>query len=171
VRTEREILLTALNRSSLPETLLEQFHSIVKILPIDKRLHIAEQLRSQTVDKKVDNVIQNFVKQYLPKTTSKLRSGVQMYITKGEYRILAVGEEIPVDVVVDGIIRKGGSASVRRVVHGGSFLALKSLKREIGRETFLREINVRKDLYHHHIVSLFASIQDADGLFLLLIEP
>lgn len=103
VRTDREILLTALNRSSLPEPLLEQFHSIIKILHIDKRLYITEQLRSQTVNKKMDNVIQNFVKQYLPKTTSKLRSGAQMYITKGEHRILAVGEEIP----VDGIIRMG----------------------------------------------------------------
>jgi len=77
---------------------------------------------------------------------------------------------MPVEFVVDGVVRKGGSATVRKILVDGSVVALKSFHPDVEKEAFVREMNVMKGLKHNHLVKLFASIE-ADGNFHLLLQP
>jgi hypothetical protein len=120
---------------------------------------------------KSDSIICKFIADH-SHTTTKLRSGRKwINLIKGEHITLSVGEELPFEFVVDGAMREGGTAKVRRVRIANNDFALKSFAPETEEVKIRKELEIMRNLTHNHVCSLFASVVDTKKRIHLLIEP
>lgn len=170
IPTDRAIIDQAVGNSILPKRTIEQFQSILHHASIDKRLKVSREIRQQSNVRKVDNVIENFIRQNTDSAKSKLRSGAHLHIVRGEHIQLTMGKELPLDFMLDAKARQGGSTIVRQVMVGKEMMALKSLKEEV-KKMFLREVSIMKLLHYGHLITLFATFHDAQGGFHLVLSP
>ena len=79
-------------------------------------------------------------------------------------------EELPFEFVVDGIMREGGTAKVRRVRIGNKDFALKSFDPEVEEIQIQKELDIMRKLTHEHVCCLFASVVDTSKRIHVIIE-
>jgi hypothetical protein len=169
--TEREIIEAASRTSSLGQVVIKGFLNTLAQVPFETRLDILQRLHEQQIPSKSDSIICKFIADH-SHTTTKLRSGRKwLHLRKGEHRALTVGEELPFEFVVDGAMREGGTAKVRRVRIANSDFALKSFAPETEEIKIRKELGIMRNLSHNHVCSLFASVVDTKKRIHLLIEP
>ena len=84
---------------------------------------------------------------------------------------MAEREALPFDVVIDGNLKTGGSAIVRRIKIMGQDFALKSFKDTFSPNKISKEADVMRALSHHHILDVYASLEEASGAAHLILQP
>jgi len=167
--TDKDVVDSATQRSLLPTKTLQFFLEQFSCLPVVKRLELVQKLQHQTKPKQVDKVIGDFLGEKIANT--KLRSGRRMELRRGEHRLMAEREALPFDVVIDGNLKTGSSANVRRIKIMGQDFALKSFKDTFSPNKISKEANVMRALSRHHILDVYASLEEASGAAHLILQP
>jgi hypothetical protein len=169
-KTDQEIVIAALEKSRINKQTLDYFYQEFMSLSLVKRLELAKKLDTQQITK-LDNVLADFIQQRQQHQNNKLRSGKILHLVRGEHRVLSDGEPMPLEYVVDGDVRKGGTANVRRVKISGSEYALKSFDDKMTREMVEQEVAVVRHLHHTHMTTIFGTIETSERRFHTILSP
>ena len=169
---DRIIIDTAFKRSFFKGLAEKTFYSCLLHATFNSRLNLARQLKeTKPIPRKLTDVFQNFMNQNKGQEKSGLRSGGIRNLTRGEHRILDVGEDIPFNVIIEGDVRCGGSCEVQKIAIGSDYYALKSLKLHVADADFEREVSILKGCGDDHVSKVFASMKDQTGRYHLILSP
>src|SRR5277367_2470730 len=109
----------------LGQVIMKGFLNTLAQVPFEARIEILQRLHEQQIPSKSDSIICKFIADHGHSIT-KLRSGRKwLNLRRGEHRTLTLGEELPFEFGVDGAMREGGRAKVRRVRIANNDFALK----------------------------------------------
>ena len=166
--TVNEILAQALNIVNMSQDTIHQVRDILQTISIDKKVALAYQLKNSNTSK-IKSSLETFLSENQLRPPS-LRSGSVRRLGQGEYRILAVGEELPFDLTLEEV-RPGGLSVVRKIISGNETMALKTLQADIDEKEFKKEFAILKPLEHIHVCCAVASLKDQFSRFHIVLKP
>ena len=161
---DRRIIDTAISRSLLNRASEQTSRSCLLHATFDNRLKLARHLKeTHRNPRKLTDIFLKFIDQNKAQSTSRLRSRGIRSLTRGEHRILDMGEDVPFSVIIDDDVHRGGSCEVRKIAIGSDYYALKSLKLHIADVDFDKEVSILKGCGDEQVSKVFASMKDQVG--------